>query len=527
VEGALASLYWQGQTLAVATVENGVANLTFPALDNVGDLMVTVSQFNYIPYQGTIAVTPSGGAFVVNQNVTLDDTAGNNDGKADFGETVSLNVKLGNVGVEIANATSATLISADDNIVLLDNSEIFGDIDPDNFVEKPAAFTFKVNDDVADGQTVNFTLHIEYNDTESFDTPISVKLNAPKLTVSNFKIDDTQGGDGDGYLESGETATITIENQNVGHSDSPTALGILTTDSPWLTLSGEVPLGQIVASNGSEIATFQISVAPDAPQVVPANFNYQVAAGNYGAEANFGALVINPILETFETHDFTAFPWVMAGNKPWQISTVSPYSGTYCTRSGTITHNQKSVMELTLNVSVAGNISFARRANCEAEFDFLRFSIDGVEMERWSGNLPWAEVSFPVSAGFHTFSWSYEKDGFVSEGQDRVWVDEISLPPHEIIVGTGNPEKEVFNVIISPNPTSGLTSLWLEMPKEQFVSIEIFDCTGRLARAWQSETRLPAGGHSQPLDMSDLTPGMYFVQVRTEAGTRVEKVVKQ
>ncbi len=527
VEGALVSLYWQGQTLAVATVENGAANLTFPALDNIGDLVVTVSQFNYIPYQGIIAVTPAGGAFVVNQNITLDDAAGNNNQQADFDETVSLNVKLGNVGVQVANATSATLISADDNVVLLDNSEAFGDIAPDDFSEKLAAFAFKVKDDVTDGHTANFTLHIEYNNTESFDTPVSVKLNAPKLSISNFKIDDSQNGDGDGNLESGETATITVQNLNKGNSDSPNALGILTTDSPWLTLTDMVPLGQIPASNGSQIATFQAIVAPDAPKVVPANFNYQLMAGNYGAEGDFGAFVINPILETFESHDFNAFPWVMGGNKPWTISSAVPYSGQYCTRSGSILSNQKSVMELTLNISVAGNISFARKVNCEQEFDFLRFSIDGEEMERWSGNLAWAEVSYPVSAGFHTFTWSYEKDGFVNEGQDRAWVDEISLPPHEIVVGTGNPDKEVFKVKISPNPTSGAALLWLEMPKEQFVSIEIFDCTGRLAHVWQSETRLPAGGHSQPFDMSDLTPGMYFVQVRTEAGVRVEKVVKQ
>ena len=440
---------------------------------------------------------------------------------------MSLNVKLGNVGVQVANATSATLSTADDNVVLLDNFEIFGDIAPAGFAEKLAAFTFKVNDDVEDGHTVNFTLHIKYNSTGSFGALVPVKLNAPKLSISNFKIDDTQGGNGDGYLQSGETVTITIENQNVGHSDSPNALGILTTDSPWLTLTDVAPLGQIAAPNGSKIATFQVSVTPDAPQVVPANFHYQLMAGNYGAEGDFGAYVINPILETFETQDFNAFPWVMGGNKPWTISSASPYSGQYCTRSGVITHNQKSVMELTRNISTAGNISFARKVNCEQEFDFLRFSIDGEEMERWSGNLAWAQVSYPVSPGFHTFSWSYEKDGLVSEGQDRAWVDEISLPPHEIIVGTGNPDKDFFNVKVSPNPTSGTAWLWLEMPKEQFVSIEIFDCTGRLARAWQSETRLPAGGHSQPFDMSGLTPGLYFVQVRTEAGVRVEKVVKQ
>lgn len=526
VEGALVSLYWQGQTLAVAAVENGVANLAFPPLANIGDLTVTVSQFNYIPYQGTITVTASAGAFVVNQNVTLDDAAGDNNQQADFGEAVNLNVRLGNVGVEIATATTATLSTTDENVLLLDMAESFGDIDPDASVEKLAAFAFKVNDDVEDGHTVNFNLHIEYNGTESFEALIPVKLNAPKLSIGNFKIDDTQNGNGDGYLQSGETATVTLSNLNNGKSASPDALGILTTGSPWLTLSDAVSLGQI-AVGSSQTAVFQVTVAPDAPQVIPTEFHYQLTAGNYGKEADFGTFIINPIIETFESHTFDLFPWEMSGNKPWVISSGSAYSGFYCARSGNISHNLKSVMEITLNVSVEGSISFARKVNCEQEFDFLRFSMDGLEMDRWSGNLPWEVVSYPVPTGFHTFTWSYEKDDAVTNGQDRAWVDEILLPPHEIVVGTDNPETDVFNVQLYPNPTTGPTWLSIEMLKEQSLSIEIFDCLGRKLRAWQSETRLPAGGYVQPLDLSGLTPGVYLVQVQTVTETQALKVIKQ
>jgi len=528
VEGALVSLYWQGQTLAVATVTSGVANLNFPTLNNVGELTVTVSQFNFIPYQGTVTVKPSGGAFVINQAVTLEDLAGNNNAQADFGENINLNVKLGNVGVEIANATSATLSTTNDNVVILDNSETFGDIDPDGAIEKLAAFAFKVNDDVGDGHVVNFTLHIEYNNTETFDAIIPVKLNAPKLSIGNIKIDDTQNGNGDGYLQSGETATITIANLNTGHSASPNALGTLTTDSPWLTLTDAFNLGQIGVLAGAADAVFQVTVAPDAPQVALANFEYQLAAGNYGKTATFSDILVNPIIETFESHDFEAYPWVMGGNKPWVISSANVYSGAYCSRSGIIQNNQKSVMELTLNVSADGNISFARRLSCEQEFDFLRFSIDGIEIDRWSGELDWAEVKYPVSPGFHTFTWSYEKDEFVISGQDRAWVDEIILPPHEIVVSAPNPEKDLFEATISPNPTAGPSWLSVKMAEEQFVNVEIFDCTGRLARAWQSETRFPAGGYVQPLDLSSLTPGMYFAQITTEKGVqKVMKVVKQ
>lgn len=528
VEGALASLYWQGQTLAVATVENGVANLSFPALNNVGDLTLTLTQFNYIPYQSTLTVTPASGAFVVNQAVVLDDAAGNNNQLADYGETIKMNVKLANLGVEVAQSASATLSVADANVVILDGSESFGDIGPDASVEKLAAFSFKVNDFVNDGQVVTFTMQVKFNDTAVFETVVPVKLHAPKLSIGSIKIDDTQGGNGDGYLQSGETATIIITNLNTGNSVSPNALGFLSTNSPWLVVNGTASVGPIAAVNGSSAASFQVSVLNDAPKVIPAHFQYQLEAGNYGKEATFGAFIINPILETFESSNFNTYNWVMSGNKPWVISSANPYSGLYSARSGIISHNQKSVMELSLKVSEDGNISFARRTHCEQEFDFLRFSIDGVEMGRWSGLLPWEEVSFPVSPGYHTFTWSYEKDGFVSEGQDRVWVDEILLPPNEIIVSTDpTAPQRGFELSVQPNPTAGPAMLNIHLAREQFITVEVFDYLGRRVRSEQSETRFPMGGFMRPLDLSGLASGVYMVQVRTENESKVVKVAKE
>lgn len=93
----------------------------------------------------------------------------------------------------------------------------------------------------------------------------------------------------------------------------------------------------------------------------------------------------------------------MSGNKPWTMSPANPYSGSYCSRSGAIGHNQKSVMEMTLNVSQEGIISFARKVNCEVEFDFLRFAMDGVEMERWSGNCPGPKRPYPVTGSSHLY----------------------------------------------------------------------------------------------------------------------------
>lgn len=525
VEGALVSLYWQGQTLAVANVSGGVAVFNFPALNNVGALTVTATQFNYIPYQGVIQVTPAAGAFVVNQLVTLNDSAGNNNQKADYNESVAFNVTLSNVGLEIANATAATLSATDENVFITDASETFGDLAASESLEKVAAFAFTVLDDVTDGHVVLFTLQIQFNDGQTYITTIPVVLQAPKLTATNFQINDFQFGNGDKRLQSGETVTISITNGNNGHSSSPSATGQLSTDSPWLTISPAVDLGALDVA-GNTTAQFNVTVSEDAPQVVPANFYYTLTAGNYNAGLNQGPMLINPIIETFESHNFSSYPWLMGGNKPWVIASGNAYNGYYCSRSGTITHSQFSEMNMSLHISEAGVVSFARRVSSEVNYDFLLFSIDDVEMGAWSGDVPWGEVSFPLEEGIHELRWVYAKDEVGSQGLDRAWVDEIFLPPYEVVVNTTTPDPASFEMSVVPNPATDRSWLLLDLPVGQTVSIHIVDYLGRPLRSAQAPTDMLPGNFRLPLDLSGLPAGIYLVQVQTPAGMKVKKVVK-
>lgn len=527
VEGALVSLYWQGQTLAVATVTGGVAVLNFPALDNVGNLMVTATQFNYHPYQGSITVSPSAGAFVINQAVVLDDAAGNNNQKADYGETIALNLTLSNLGTEIANATSASLQTDDINVNITDNTELFGDISAGALVEKLAAFGFTVNDDVANGHTVLFKLRIEFNNGQSYEATLPIKLQAPELELGNIQISDLAGGDGDNRLESGEVVTVTIPNLNIGNSNSLATLGTLTSNSPWLSISSPVALGVLNAVTGTANASFQVTVSNDAPQVVLATFEYLVNAGNYAAQKSFGPYTINAILETFETQDFDTYPWDMAGNKPWFITPTSAYTGAYSSRSGVITHNQKSEMSLTLDFSVDGTLSFARRVSSELDYDFLRFLIDDVEIDSWSGLVPWGEVSYPLTAGIHKISWIYQKDAIGNANSDRAWVDDISLPPHVVLVGTNQPKQADFKSSLSPNPSSNKVWLQWETPTAQGMDIVLLDCTGRQVQHYPSAGNRLQGVQNLELDVQGLASGLYFVQLLGETGTQVLKLVKE
>jgi subtilisin family serine protease len=134
------------------------------------------------------------------------------------------------------------------------------------------------------------------------------------------------------------------------------------------------------------------------------------------------------LYEDFESGDFLNWPWSHAGNAPWTIDSGNAYEGTYSARSGLISDNQSSSMVMTLYLVAGGDISFWYNVSSEANFDFLRFYIDGAQQSSWSGSVPWTQATYPVGAGLHTFEWRYDKDGSVSTGSDAAWVDLVNFP---------------------------------------------------------------------------------------------------
>ena len=79
---------------------------------------------------------------------------------------------------------------------------------------------------------------------------------------------------------------------------------------------------------------------------------------------------------------------------------------------------------------VLTGISFALSVSSERNYDWLRFYVDGVQQERWSGVVAWttADIALSLSGGTaYEFKWAYTKDVSVDSGADAAWVDDISL----------------------------------------------------------------------------------------------------
>ena len=146
-----------------------------------------------------------------------------------------------------------------------------------------------------------------------------------------------------------------------------------------------------------------------------------------GLLSNANAQNITSSAEDFETNDFSKFPWEHLGDTSWTITSNENNSGTYSARAGTIDHDERATLRVTLDC-VSGDITFYRKVSSESDYDHLEFYIDSVEMDKWSGEEDWAEVSFHVDGGERTFEWTYSKDGSASQGDDTAWIDDIVFP---------------------------------------------------------------------------------------------------
>ncbi len=114
----------------------------------------------------------------------------------------------------------------------------------------------------------------------------------------------------------------------------------------------------------------------------------------------------------------------------------------------------------TLATTVVGpkKLFFDWKVSSEANFDELRFTIDGIDaVPPISGDLDWQSVSLDIPAGTHILRWIYEKDGSWSDFQDRGWVDHVALLRSDFGLGTPNPQL-ASNFVVIPvrkDPTAG------------------------------------------------------------------------
>ncbi len=254
---------------------------------------------------------------------------------------------------------------------------------------------------------------------------------AYNMKMENIQIDDSQGNN-NGTIDPGETVDVLFTIKNTGSNDVTNVSGSLQINDAYVTVdAADLDFGAL-AAGASASGTVTITVSSDAPEdhVIEGVLNVSSTGvnGQYNYAFSF-TLSMSLLIENFESGDFSTLNWEFNGSADWQVVTQNPYEGSYCAKSGDIMDSQMSEMEVTMDVVADGEISFYRKVSSENGYDYLKFYIDNSLKGKWSGEKNWEMVSYSVGAGTHIFRWIYEKDTYVSDGEDCAWVDFITFPP--------------------------------------------------------------------------------------------------
>ena len=435
--------------------------------------------------------------YVVFESYNVNDPSGNGNSIPEFEESITLDMSLQNIGTVTATDVSAILSTEDDYITITSDTNSFGDLTAQQIISITDAFALDIADDVPDQHNVMFTLVSSSAGQSDWTSSFDMIVNAPELYSDSFIISDVAGNN-NSIIDPGEEINVIVNVENIGHANSPIAFAHLTCDNVDVVIENDfINVGQIAAQNNTN-AVFEISADASIPIGTSITFELSLVSGSYNYSTSFSKS-IGIIVEDFESGDFSALPWEFAGSLDWTIS-VGAYEGTYCAKSGSIENNSTTNMVLEIDVLSDGEISFYRTVSSEANYDYLRFYIDGNQLDQWSGDEGWEEETYAISAGTHTVEWRYYKDTAVTGGTDCARIDNITFPPLEIVAPP----------IVNVNPTLvnkeiGLNQVSTEIVELSNIGGEILNYTISFSDAPEWLEADPISGSLNAGEMDEIT----------------------
>ncbi len=529
VEGLSCTLTKDGEFHGTSISDaNGEATITIdPLMITTGTAELTISGYNCQTREYSIVVSPAGGAFLVYHDHILDDDPGGNaNGLPDFGESLMMTVDLENAGTAEAKNVSADISTLSEWVSITDDHGEYGNIAAGNTAGTINDFAFDIEEDIPDQAVVEFTVDITDDTKGSWQDAFSITLNAPVLELGEMIIDDNAGGNGNGFLDPGETAIISFGALNNGHCITNDVILSCSTVSNYITpSSNSVNIGTLEPGI-IHFTDLEIMVDANTPLGEQVTFSVMIESGAYEDQKDYGTTV-GMLVEDWESAGFTTFNWQFDGDMPWTLTTVEPYEGTYCAKSGDIADGQESELFLYIDVLAEGDLRFYRKISSEADWDFLRFYIDYDMLGEWSGELNWELATFPVTQGLHTFHWVYEKDDYLSSGDDCAWIDFIVFPPVDIATGIFQGEWSAGEIALNlrPNPAENIVHIDYSLNTSSEVGISIYDLLGHEVMVVMDNNGHQEGMFTQQIDVSGMKAGIYLCRIITAEGNLCKKLI--
>ncbi len=389
-----------------------------------------------LTYVSPINSTPAPNQpYVIHQDHIFRNVNGSQVDLLSFGDSVSVDLTAINIGDQPANDVLITLTSPSGHLIISDSTQYYGNFNPQQSVSVNHAFKLNISDTIPDNERIKFIVKAASADT-TWTSQFYAWSSAPDLQITGFLINDF-GGNGNRIPDAGENAITSFILSNKGDFLCDTIVSYFSSSKDWVDLMDSIQKFPPLYPGQTDTIHYRVRFSDSLPYGISLNFNLKCQSGRYQRNKSFirrsGLRV-----EDWESNSFAKYPWKRTGNSPWLISTKS-YEGHYSARSGIISDGGSTILSLTYDIIQPDSVSFWFKVSSESNYDFFSFFVDNVLYGKWSGIRDWQKAAYWVQSGRHTLRWQYEKDIYLSMGDDAVWLDYIALPIFAIPqANTGN-----------------------------------------------------------------------------------------
>ena len=277
-EGSFIALTVGDEIIGTGTGTGAPLNISITPQFPPAMVEITVTKQNYFRYNESVQVIPPDGAYVIKDSYSINDNSGNGNGEIDYGESILLSLTMKNVGSENAENITVNIETNDDYITLTTFSASYGNIPAGDTATVTDGFAFDVANNIPDEHVIDFNVLATDGDS-TWNSNFNAIAYAPVFTVNDLIIDDTATGNGDGYLDPGETADILITSTNIGHAEAFNAEGVIFSSCSYLTINSDSSYIGSIPANNSAVATFNVTAGISAPSGTIAEIEFDISNG--------------------------------------------------------------------------------------------------------------------------------------------------------------------------------------------------------------------------------------------------------
>lgn len=504
--------------------KNGLAEVDLKGIDSAFVLNLTVVAQNYLPYHGKVEVLAPTGKYVTVTKQEIFDQEGNPVKSGLYGQTYQVRYTLRNVGRLDIHRVDAEMVSRDEYLSVENAAYTLSQtLRPGEEAALEHEFTLKIDRDVPDQHIVRFSLEMMMNgDADSILTREGKLLvEAPEIKVAEFRIDDAAGMMPNGVIDNGETVKAMVTFANSSAIDAENAKMRISSTAEYLNLPDSVFEIGTLANGESKPFTFEYSAGNTGLRygIYTLDFIFDINGRRCTAQVQS---YINPMVETFESGDFSFVKWDTASD--WVIDNSRAHQGVYSAASADISDNAKSTLSIEIDVPMDDRVGFYLMTSSEMinekMGDFLEFYIDENRVGRWAGiDDDWRYAEFPVEAGHHTLAWIYKKDASEYKGADKVWLDDIRLPIGSNVANEKpvSAKPALMQVI---RADAGVLEVCFQNTLPISGNLYVFNAMGQRVKTLATGLRVEAGAETLSFPLESLTSGVYILVFESGAGIR-------